>query len=94
MIHSARRPGVHAEAAPRPFAAHAATLLLGKGDGSFNVARAKFARGARFVGSLLFGAGTDPFTLAIGEFNGDGKPDLAIANLSSANASVLLNTSP
>lgn len=89
MIHSARRPGVHAEAAPRPFAAHAATLLLGKGDGSFDV-----ARGARFVGSLLFGAGTDPFTLAIGEFNGDGKPDLAIANLSSANASVLLNTSP
>ena len=32
MIHSARRPGVHAEAAPRPFAARVNPIGLVAGD--------------------------------------------------------------
>ena len=30
--------------------------------------------------------------MTVGDFNGDGKPDLAVANLDSDNVSVLLNT--
>jgi hypothetical protein len=45
------------------------TVLLGDGKGSFNQA----------AGSP-FPCGKTPFALAIGDLNGDGKPDLAIAN--------------
>ena len=38
-----------------------------------------------------FAAGTNPFSVAIGDVNGDGRPDLAVANASSDNVSVLLN---
>src|SRR5205807_2033800 len=37
-----------------------------------------------------FGAGTAPRSLAVGDFNGDGKQDLAVANQNSNNMSVLL----
>lgn len=46
-----------------------ATVLLGDGRGSFNQA----------AGSP-FPCGKTPFSHAIGDLNGDGKPDLAIAN--------------
>ncbi|MEG4008977.1 DUF4347 domain-containing protein [Microcoleus sp. Pol11C1] len=36
--------------------------------------------------------GYGPRDLSIGDFNGDGKPDLATANLNSSTASILLNT--
>jgi hypothetical protein len=39
-----------------------------------------------------FATGTDPSSVSIGDFNGDGKPDLAIANYSDSVVSVLLNT--
>jgi CSLREA domain-containing protein len=37
-----------------------------------------------------FGAGSSPFSVAVGDFNGDGKQDLATANQNSDNASVAL----
>jgi hypothetical protein len=37
-------------------------------------------------------AGLNPRSIAVGDLNGDGKPDLAIANLSSNSVSVLFNT--
>jgi hypothetical protein len=38
--------------------------------------------------------GGSPFAVAAGDLNGDGKPDLAVANVSSSNTTVLLNTTP
>ncbi|MEZ2232538.1 DUF4347 domain-containing protein, partial [Microcoleus sp.] len=39
-----------------------------------------------------FATGTKPISVSIGDFNGDGKPDLATANYDSNTASILLNT--
>jgi hypothetical protein len=53
------------------------SVLLGQGDGTFQDARA-----------LL--AGNSPVALAVGDFNGDGIPDLAVANEFDRTVSVLL----
>src|SRR5262249_29827845 len=42
-------------------------VLLGKGDGTFQAAQ-------------TYTVGSDPFALAVGDFNGDGHPDLAVAD--------------
>jgi hypothetical protein len=39
-----------------------------------------------------FGTGSAPEAVAVGDFNGDGRPDLAVANFFSNSVSVLLNT--
>jgi hypothetical protein len=52
-------------------------VLLGNGDGTFQPARS-------------FAAGTRPSSVAVGDFNGDGVLDLAVANFGSFNVSVLL----
>ena len=53
------------------------SVLLGNGDG-------------RFQPAISFGAGTSPRSVAVGDFNSDGKPDLVVANLDSHDVSVLL----
>src|SRR6266852_2860168 len=53
------------------------SVLLGNGDGSFQP-------------QTTFATGSTPTSVAIGDFNGDGKLDLAVANANSANVSVLL----
>ena len=55
------------------------TVLLGDGTGRFTAAP-----------SSPFPAGSQPNSVAVGDFNGDGKPDLAIANYNSNNVTVLL----
>jgi hypothetical protein len=56
------------------------SVLLGNGDGTFTAA----------PGSPVT-VGTFPFSVAVGDFNGDGKPDLAAANYySDNNVSLLL----
>ena len=46
---------------------------------------------ASFTAKTDFVAGTNPIGIAIGDVNGDGKPDLAVANEGSNNVSVLLD---
>ena len=53
------------------------SVLLGNGDGSFQSA-------------VNYGADDGPSSVAIGDLNGDGDLDLAVANRWSANVSVLL----
>lgn len=55
------------------------TILLGNGDGTFTQAA-----------SSPITVGTQPNAIALGDFNGDGKLDLAIANYGSNNVSILL----
>src|SRR5207302_473433 len=46
------------------------SVLLGNRDGTFRAA-------------LTFAAGSGPYSVAVGDFNGDGRPDLAVANYGS-----------
>jgi hypothetical protein len=55
------------------------TLLLGNGDGTFTAA----------PGSP-YAVGKDPYQIVAADFNGDGKLDLAVANLTDGTVSVLL----
>lgn len=43
-----------------------------------------------FAAPTSYPVGNNPFGSALGDFNGDGKPDLAVANISTNNVSVLL----
>ena len=57
------------------------TVLLGKANGSF----------AQAPGSpFSLGAAGGPVSVVVGDFNGDGKPDIATANSHSQNVTVLL----
>jgi hypothetical protein len=44
-----------------------------------------------FTAQQTFATGTGPQSVVVADFNGDGKPDLAVANNGSSSASVLLN---
>jgi gliding motility-associated-like protein len=47
---------------------------------------------ASFSGKVDFAVGTAPRSLAIGDIDGDGKPDLVVTNTTTNNVSVLMNT--
>ncbi len=53
-------------------------VLIGNGDGTFQP-------------PVPYATGLQPGSLVIGDFNGDGKPDLATSNSTSDNISILLN---
>jgi len=55
------------------------SVLLGKGDGTFGA-------------QTTYPVGNYPQDVAIGDFNGDGHPDLAVTNSNSNTVSVLLST--
>ncbi|MDR3702882.1 MAG: FG-GAP-like repeat-containing protein [Candidatus Sulfopaludibacter sp.] len=55
------------------------SVLLGNGSGGFTQA-----------GASPFPVGTSPYSVVVGDFNGDGKADLATANLGSNTVTVLL----
>jgi len=57
------------------------SILLGDGYGNFKAA----------VGSP-FTVGDEPKAVAVGDFNSDGRPDLAVANIDSDNVTVLINS--
>src|SRR5438093_10761013 len=47
-----------------------------------------------FLVAPTFGAGTNPSGIAVGDFNLDGKPDLAVVNAGSNDISILLANTP
>jgi hypothetical protein len=49
---------------------------------------------ATFAPQQTFAVGSNPLAVAVGDFNGDGRPDLAVSNLVGNTVSVLLNTTP
>src|SRR5207302_543791 len=53
------------------------SVLLGNGDGTFQPA-------------VNYPAGPNPHSIAVGDFNGDGRPDLVVANQAGDDLSVLL----
>ncbi|HXJ56804.1 MAG TPA: VCBS repeat-containing protein, partial [Verrucomicrobiae bacterium] len=57
------------------------SVLLGNGDGSFQT-------------SVDYGVLGNAYSLVTGDFDNDGRPDLAVANYGRDNVSVLLNTCP
>ena len=59
------------------------TVLLGNGSGGFSAASWS-----------PVAAGSGPFSAVAGDFNGDGRPDLAVADYGSATVSILLGTAP
>src|SRR5712692_9857149 len=54
------------------------------------VAAAAQAQGVSFIARRDFDAGTNPYSVVVGDFNGDGVQDLAVVNINSASVSVLL----
>lgn len=61
------------------FADNTVTLLLGNGDGTFTASSGS-----------PYPVGNGPYAIAAADFNGDGKLDLAIANLTDGTVSILL----
>ena len=55
-----------------------AVVLIGNGDGTFQP-------------PVQYAVGLEPEFLAVGDFNGDGKPDLAVTNYAANTVSILLN---
>jgi hypothetical protein len=47
-----------------------------------------------FAAAQTFAVGNSPFSLAVADFNGDGRADLAVANYNDNTVSILLNTTP
>ena len=54
------------------------SVFLGLGDGGFRA-------------EVTYPGGLDPASLAVGDFNGDGRPDLVVTSFDDAGVSVLLN---
>jgi hypothetical protein len=59
------------------YATNTVSVFVGNGDGTFQ-------------GHVDYNVGSEPTSLAIGDFNGDGNPDLAVANFNSNNVNILL----
>jgi hypothetical protein len=57
------------------------SMLRGTGNGTFQPA-------------VYFATGAGPLASAVGDFNGDGRPDLAVVNFYSANVSILFGNAP
>jgi len=71
-------------------------VVTNGGSSSVSVLRNTSTSGSITTGSFAskvdFATGSNPFSVAIGDLDGDGKPDLAVANGNSNTVSVLRNT--
>jgi hypothetical protein len=65
-------------------------VLTGLAVSNLLLAAAAEAQGVSFIASRDLSVGIHPLSVAVGDFNGDGTPDLVVANAGSSNVSVLL----
>ena len=80
-----------------PSGTHLLRAVYGGGTGGYLASQSAAqsyvvttAAGAGFAPLVNYSAGINPYSVAVGDFNGDGKADLALANYASNNVSVLL----
>ena len=70
-------------------------VVANSGAGTISVLRNKAAAGvldaASFAARVDFATGANPFSVAIGDVDADGRPDIVVANLGSNTVSVLRN---
>src|SRR5262245_55706048 len=66
------------------------SLLLIISYGLFGPTVTSFAQSVSFNAATNFAVGTTPNSVAVGDFNRDGRPDLAVANRNGSNISILL----
>lgn len=69
------------------FSADNISILLNNGAGGFGTAANYIVN----IYSTVYLAGAHPSSIAVSDFNGDGRPDLAVANLDNNNVSVFFN---
>jgi FG-GAP-like repeat len=62
---------------------HLASTILGSASGSGAV---------EFAPAAVYSVGAKPDAVVVGDFNADGKPDIAVANAGSSNVSILLGS--
>jgi len=68
--------------------------VANNGSNTVSVIRSTSTSGTvSFAAKVDLTTGTQPYSVSIGDIDGDGKPDLAVANFSSNTVSVLRNTS-
>jgi hypothetical protein len=67
------------------------TVLLGNGDGSFKSASDYVPFNVSAIGCQIAKGIPTPGAATFGDFNGDGKPDMAIADASNCLVAVFLN---
>jgi len=70
-------------------------IVTNRNDDTVSVLMNTAAAGATapsFATQVTFAVGTEPQSVAVGDFNGDGRPDIAVANVGGTTVSVLLNT--
>ena len=65
------------------------SVLLGKGDGTFVAQTAVEAANQKGRPAPSYAVGTNPLSLTVADLNGDGKPDIAVANANDATLSIL-----
>ena len=68
--------------------------VANRGSGNVSILLGNGGGGGTFQAAVNYAVGSGPASVAVGDFNADGRPDLAVANADSNNVSILRGTGP